>query len=256
MKQIYAGASQVLVYAGESSPYVDLLLDQVGNTQQEPNCTINSVDMDLAMESLLYRTWFHRVWVLQEVIVAKLVVFIVGERSIDFSLLSLQRLSELGVRPMMKDGLMPGIYRWVTHQSSGSNLLYALHIGRNCRASDARDKVFGLLGLLDGDIDEPLRPDYGLTVAEVYIQAAAYAISSQSTLVVLSYASYDAGSTDYTPIDTSDYTRIRLPQEWEHWRRVLGVAKRRQNHNLPSWVVRNFYVRNACETYTDFIHQR
>jgi hypothetical protein len=71
MKQIYAGASQVLVYAGESSPYINLLLDEVSNTRQRSTPTINSQDMDLAMESFLYRTWFHRVWVLQEVTVAK-----------------------------------------------------------------------------------------------------------------------------------------------------------------------------------------
>jgi hypothetical protein len=39
----------------------------------------------------------------------------VGQKSIDFSLLSLQRLAELGLRPVMKDGLVPGIYRWATH---------------------------------------------------------------------------------------------------------------------------------------------
>jgi hypothetical protein len=160
----------------------------------------------------------------------------VGQKSIDFSLLSLQRLAELGLRPVMKDGLVPGIYRWATHQPSRTDLLHALHIGRNCRASDARDKVFGLLGLLDSNIDEPLKPDYGLTIAEVYIQTAAHAIISQNTLAVLSYASYDAGSTDYTPIDPVVYTNIRLPEEWAQWRRVLRVAKKREYHDIPSWV--------------------
>jgi hypothetical protein len=71
MKRIYAGASRVLVYAGDSSPHIDLLLDLVSDTQRDPNRVVSPQEMDLAMESLLYRKWFHRVWVLQEVIVAK-----------------------------------------------------------------------------------------------------------------------------------------------------------------------------------------
>jgi hypothetical protein len=127
----------------------------------------------------------------------------------------------------MKDGLVPGIYRWIAHQSSKPDLLSALHIGRNCQATDPRDKVFALLGLLDGRLDAAVKADYGLTVAEVFTQIAAYLIQSRNDLAVLSYVSKDSGP---------GYTSVELQSEWEQWRRALGMGRYHKPLNIPSWV--------------------
>jgi hypothetical protein len=110
MKRIYTSATQVLNYAGASSTHVNLLMDCVRSKQDDTGRAISPQNLDLVMETLLYRTWFHRVWVLQEAIVAKRAVSIIGDKNIDFSLLSMEELAKHGVRPVMKDGLVPGIY--------------------------------------------------------------------------------------------------------------------------------------------------
>jgi hypothetical protein len=113
------------------------------------------------------------------------------------------------------------------HQLSRGDMLFALHIGRNCRASNPRDKVFALFGLFEVHLDASLNPDYGLSVAEVFTQTAAYLIQSQNTLAVLSYVSNDPGP---------DCTSIGLPYEWKSWRQSLDMGTSRQSHDIPSWV--------------------
>jgi hypothetical protein len=190
-------------------------MDRVGSKQDDTGRVTSPQELDLALELLLYRTWFHRARALQEAIVAKRAVFIIGDKSIDFSLLSMEELAKHGLRPVMKNEVVPGIYRWMTHQLLKGDMLFALHLGRNFRASDPRDKVFALFVLFEDHLDASLNPDYGLTVAEVFTQTAAYLIQSQNTLAVLSYVSNYPGP---------DCTSIGLPYEWKSWRPSLDMG--------------------------------
>ncbi|KAF2856836.1 HET-domain-containing protein, partial [Plenodomus tracheiphilus IPT5] len=70
MNNIYARASQVLIYAGESLPSSDRILDRLGNTRRscvEDDSSLYQQDL----QRLVERPWFHRVWIIQEVVLAK-----------------------------------------------------------------------------------------------------------------------------------------------------------------------------------------
>ncbi|KAF3804702.1 hypothetical protein GCG54_00012191 [Colletotrichum gloeosporioides] len=60
-------------------------------------------------------------------------------------------------------------------------------------ATDQRDKIYGLLGLAAESRDPPglpdsLRPDYSLSVAEVYLKVARYVLNEGSSLALLTRA--------------------------------------------------------------------
>lgn len=68
-----------------------------------------------------------------------------------------------------------------------SALLPLLRKFRNRDASDKRDKVFALIGLVNfWGQDEPLTPDYGLRLSKVYWETTKHLIRSSKTLAVLS----------------------------------------------------------------------
>ncbi|KAF2651568.1 hypothetical protein K491DRAFT_696336 [Lophiostoma macrostomum CBS 122681] len=74
--------------------------------------------------------------------------------------------------------------------------------GRQCEATDSRDRIFGLVGLADEETRTSLVPDYELSDCEVFIMATKYLITRRNSLDVLSHCR-------------------------------LGVQKK----DLPSWVV-------------------
>lgn len=66
------------------------------------------------------------------------------------------------------------------------SLLQQLHDTRVSRATDPRDKVYGLAGLLLPEEKLDLEPDYNKTVAEIYAEVAVIIIQRESSLRILS----------------------------------------------------------------------
>lgn len=135
---------------------------------------------------LLDRPWFQRLWIIQEAVLSHDVRFICGRVYIPWKDLSLFAIcmidNDLGglialgnsaehevyesglTRIRMIDRMID--YEW-THPRQ-SALLGALVDGRGSRATDPRDKVFGIMGMTA----TPLHPDYTSPVTKVYIEAA------------------------------------------------------------------------------------
>ena len=88
--------------------------------------------------------------------------------------------------------MLAGILEWMAKRisqrhSNDINLLFALATTRECLATDPRDKVFALLGLVSNPSEVGFEPDYHLTSTEVYTLTAAHLITSLNTLSVISY---------------------------------------------------------------------
>ncbi|MCJ1288353.1 hypothetical protein MMC26_007708 [Xylographa opegraphella] len=142
--------------------------------------------------------YFTRVWVIQEVSVASKVLMIWGETEFDMldfrSAISWASRNNCAfstdVEPA-KDS-KPGIDAapfMVVNRLSGT-LLQLLARTEACRASDPRDKVYALLGLVDNHHDrfKPLlKADYTLPLVRVYCDTTRYVISLTQSLEVLCY---------------------------------------------------------------------
>ncbi|MCJ1320932.1 hypothetical protein MMC15_006273 [Xylographa vitiligo] len=151
-----------------------------------------------ALVHLTRLPYFTRVWVVQEVSVALKVSMIWGE--IEFDMLDFRSAISWAssnncsfstdVEPAKdsKPGLDAAPFM-VVNRPSGS-LLQLLARTEACQASDPRDKVYALLGLVDDHLDNILllpKADYTKPLALVYCHTTRYIISLTQSLEVLCY---------------------------------------------------------------------
>ncbi|KAK5119094.1 hypothetical protein LTR62_000305 [Meristemomyces frigidus] len=152
-----------------------------------------------AVRRVYQHRWFNRVWTVKEVLLAAKNTVYINELELDFDdilkagvwLIHKQLFLPFGIGSGPQDsGLRGAIYMWVTRErserASMSGLLDLLRYFGERQATDPKDIVFGLLGLYavrSTSVELPtlLVPDYQKTLGEVYLDAARYILSSEST---------------------------------------------------------------------------
>lgn len=162
-----------------------------------------------ALTALFQRPWWQRAWIVQEVAIPKFVTVHCGDTSCPLQVLAttaqiMQKMNEnLGYKPVQnrvtsydpgtKDTLHLSCYqqvnllatlRQVRSASSFLDLREMICHMRTCQATDTRDKVFGVLGLVDFEIYE-LRADYRLSVKEAYTLTTQRLITKTRRLEIL-----------------------------------------------------------------------
>ncbi|RKK83782.1 hypothetical protein BFJ69_g2519 [Fusarium oxysporum] len=179
MKTIYSKATTVHAYVGErecggdltGSEAMTLLEDIQGNGASgklSPDETRNIA----ILNNFFSRSYFARLWIVQELLLAQSITFHCGETSLTVNNQSISLLYEKGVN-------IPSWVRYAGKMQSNTernpmNLRDLLIATSVCQVTDLRDKVFGLLGLVSAVEASDLSPDYELMVREVYIGVAAY----------------------------------------------------------------------------------
>jgi hypothetical protein len=185
----------------------------------------------------LSRPWFGRLWVFQESVLSRKLSIQCGCRRIawdDFSKAVLQsdRHDDRYGFSMREDGrrdIVRAISRarreYLQHceldeprslshrpEVSGAPLsmlkvLRLLHRGRYLQASDARDKIFGFLGIADGiDTNDPrFNVDYRLSPRSLYIQFARNLIEATNSLEVLSYVDFSTALGHSQTVETPSW---------------------------------------------------
>ncbi|UPL03879.1 hypothetical protein LCI18_014813 [Fusarium solani-melongenae] len=210
MIAIFRSAVRVAVFLGEGNPILSRLIDYMSND------TGGELPRVSDFISLFRSRWFHRVWVLQEVAVAKSILVMYGTEQISwgdliehgnlFLRLMAARNTALVLPPVISYGLrqtMAGDRRLQGY----SDLLSLLQVSRNCSCKDARDKVYAIMGLLQGESVLSLQADYSpSTIAGwVFLQAAAWHVHTTETLEILSQV--DGTSELNMPSWVPDWTR-------------------------------------------------
>ncbi|TPX09420.1 uncharacterized protein E0L32_009308 [Thyridium curvatum] len=172
----------------------------------------------LALAKLLQRTYFTRMWIIQEVVLARQIEVFCGSHRTQWiwiesvsHFLSTTAWTDYfnhihtsdtastssashPIEAMMKPShalptKLRAIRRDVKEGNFGRTLLHALIRSRVFQASDPRDKVYGVLGLLgDAAKNKPwLQPVYGTRdVSETYILATKQLLADADDLLVLS----------------------------------------------------------------------
>ena len=227
MTQIYEKSQMVLIWLGvaddtsdRAMEYLPKLVDSLQN-DREPTKLGSKPDDSIAVHRLLRRPWFERVWTLQEAAKARKCLVLCGsrilpfevlqqlhrgcqggynrpwrqaleriavacpfkplndERSITAHILAIAKLKELADMPALDTSSI---------STAGSFLLLFNRI-RSCKATDPRDRIYCIHGLLPEAIKEAIgRPNYDLTVENLYYQIAA------TQLVELEYLTYLGGA--------------------------------------------------------------
>lgn len=202
MAQIYATASRVLVWLGEDNGdggerALDELLALAKGTTDTGNGTIATIDLS-------QRPWFRRVWVLQEVAAARHILVMCGSRVIAGQAFYLgvtalrKRFGEHSkglatlnsMAQLMKDAFVR------TRQNTDGVVVkarFSLNISRlgdllamfcTHEATDARDKIFALLGMACDDLEgSGLEPDYSLPFDVLIGRLCSYLFGSGLSLL-------------------------------------------------------------------------
>ncbi|KAK2003956.1 heterokaryon incompatibility protein [Colletotrichum falcatum] len=153
MPQIFSRAQHVLIYVGEPVPEEEKLLRML---QADPVPTMPLQPLQLVLETFLERRYFSRAWVLQEVALARKATLICGEFSMPWSMLP----SVLQFRaPAYRDS---------------SDLLRLLDLARRSHATDPRDKLFAVFGLVSCADADGIMANYTKSTEETYMQMAGW----------------------------------------------------------------------------------
>ena len=219
MQQIYARGSRTVVCLGDSSDAgvaVDFLYEMYFRLlcliAEEGDLAIRK-DMDTpspkwtAVRRLLYHAYWSRVWIIQEVAVAKVVHIIYGGRYIDWDLfVTIMRALEsekAGSLEQIMDtwesgGAMPrgrveqvctmAKIRDKFQQDNKASLPQTLVECWNFEATNARDRIFAIQGITTAVDERALEPNYDSTTLEVYMEAGRYALLSKEPFSLFPFA--------------------------------------------------------------------
>ena len=215
MRKLFHKAESVIVWLGETSPdsaaAFDLISRIVTAAATEP--AISPLDADKvlkpedlgslalpehftpaweALDSLFWRPWFSRVWVIQEVTVARGAIVLCGSNHCQWSHL-------VTTAKYIQDHSLTAItrvdpYRVIKFAELGQRfrdgpphlLLELLSQARDSYSTDDRDKVYALLGIAADAEYSLLKPDYNKPLVDVYTTLTKHWIERDRSLDVLS----------------------------------------------------------------------
>ncbi|PMD19491.1 HET-domain-containing protein [Hyaloscypha hepaticicola] len=188
-----------------------------------------SVSYAVALDRLLYRMYWTRVWIVQEVLVAQDATVCCGPMAASWTTL-MGALGIYGTVNYITNGGYHADYKPLPRQlgdlyskqkgNERHQLLDVLLLGKTREASRKRDYIYAFLGLTDLD-EGSIKPDYGRPLQEACLDAFCWITEHSSNLDVLSYCEWET---------KSEATNKSSAETWPSW---LPDWSRRQPKNRP-----------------------
>ncbi|KAK0708841.1 heterokaryon incompatibility protein-domain-containing protein [Apiosordaria backusii] len=206
MERIYATAVRTVVYLGEETPSSRILFADLARTANgpfkrsdratdtwEPDRPAPDANVLSALEALLDRPWFYRIWVVQEVYVSdqnSMLVMCGAETAawkMLYHCLHGYQAATLAINRSAAPGVLtPGRFYNRNETPTWWNLWRALDSTRPCLATDPRDKVFALRALLGpGNVNLDYLIDYSKSLETVLAEVAEYLLLSIGLVLLL-----------------------------------------------------------------------
>ncbi|MCJ1328320.1 hypothetical protein MMC10_004996 [Thelotrema lepadinum] len=185
MRHIYQSATKVMVWVGEEADDSRLIFQHVkkwttycedyrtGRTKRNdafgeahinpPTYSGRTYD---AFKKFCLRPWFFRTWTIQELALSRQAIFMCGPYQEEWSLLvKPMSFSEIAYDPLQGVHGPTHLHHLDQIKENPPHFERVLKYSSLCKATDARDKVYGLLGLFDRPL---IQVDYNLGVEVVY----------------------------------------------------------------------------------------
>ncbi|KAK0511293.1 hypothetical protein JMJ35_005866 [Cladonia borealis] len=211
MRDTFEGAENVIVWLGEDTGNADKafeILRAIESSSSDAHIfNLNLLDSESgkALRELLGRSWFRRIWVVQELVCASKATITCGSHEMEWErfLNVAGRINETGYLQGIADesvsdalfalaGMLRG--RQMRQQRENDDLETLLYSYRGCLASDPRDKVFALVGMASGQIAAAYTPNYSIEALEVYKNLAIQLIIAERNPNALVHCTHIAGS--------------------------------------------------------------
>ncbi|KAK1572976.1 heterokaryon incompatibility protein-domain-containing protein [Colletotrichum navitas] len=268
MRDIYKGATELFVWLGESTPGLDRIFNSIQrvfehNIEIEPK-GISQVAEELLQASpeeteqafveFVNRPWFRRTWIIQELALPRQdPIFICGKHRTLWTHLkrwwgiaeSLNQAVKqhstltlpvwknlhhlLNFRALDRLVLLRQLFVTPNISNNGLRLSALIFMSEESLATNPRDKIYGVMGLANANVNEKIVVDYDKPVEDIYEEASRYLVFEEGTLSLLSNQtvnmtrnSTDAGSEAYHEFTLSwganvnsswirDFGHIRAP---------------------------------------------
>ncbi|UPL02479.1 hypothetical protein LCI18_013413 [Fusarium solani-melongenae] len=200
MGLIFSGAQKVHIYLGNNvdNTTVSEAFYVLGSMQNLQEFSMRLRDRAESVKALFTQTYFSRMWIIQEVLLAKSAQLHWGTTTIPW-----QTLSEGHLDVLRWYGIHSHIPEWMRIRAMTNNFRNSETLGEllfsamGSTASNDRDKVYGIYGLLFDAEEEGLIVDYGLSVKQVFTNMAVHLITKHSAFrAILPYVNHDAPSVD------------------------------------------------------------
>ncbi|OJJ68816.1 hypothetical protein ASPBRDRAFT_132240 [Aspergillus brasiliensis CBS 101740] len=199
MQYIYANADRVIVWLGEPDRNGGDALETIRRLAEHKALMrlkprqFDHLRDDAACQKLLRNDWFRRIWVLQEVGVARCITVQLGLTKID-GYAFCEGVGSLDVS-LLPEYILPVIsliQGSIFRSRNATDLPGILSIGElidmyhSHSATVPHDKIYALLGLCSDDPETPcLKPNYHLTYDEVVEQVAHYVFGRECAVAIL-----------------------------------------------------------------------
>ncbi|KAL1646829.1 hypothetical protein SLS58_002964 [Diplodia intermedia] len=179
MPQIYREADQVIVYLGEAD---DEQSREAWEYIRHYKWLYIEPSRSVALMDLLRRPWFSRIWVLQEVYMARSLTVVYGSMSLPWD--PYFRWLKRSPPDMFLDGELPHVLNLHERDRSaglrGWDLFDLLLDTGKCACTDPRDRIFALLSMCSKESRQRIVPDYESSTRNVYTRVAAHFLESRS----------------------------------------------------------------------------
>ncbi|RDK45914.1 TPR-like protein [Aspergillus phoenicis ATCC 13157] len=176
MRDIYAGATLTVVWLGQGFDFSDLAIRYIANPGLPTKETTSALEK--ALKSLLEQPYWSRIWIVQELLLAKTVIFYCGRASFTWHQLASLRQKikthvahhdSLGISKCIGSIMVAQKTLWDNLSKDDPHLPLSellITYGRH-QSSDVRDRVYALLGLAS---ENSIQADYNLSVEDIYIE--------------------------------------------------------------------------------------
>lgn len=217
MCRIYSNATRCLVYLGEEADNSDLAVEflQFHNVAS-PDTTKKYAG---PVSRLFQRPYFRRLWVLQELVLSRDILVHCGESTTHWANIS---------RKVWKGFPTFNVPQWIKgfdlfRYNRVIDFPRFLHESSELQASDDRDKIFGLLGMIQELDQAGFVADYSLSVPQLYTGVAAYIISNHNlTYIITLTRSSEPGMPSWVP----DWRSVQPGQWASHQTDKYGLSQR------------------------------
>jgi hypothetical protein len=186
-----------------------------------------------ALKVLYSLPWFTRLWVVQEVALARKAICHISQHSVAAEILTLAARWMVHRRYAKHfsgteiEGIENASSMYDPTFRPLSNQLRRMH---RQRCEDPRDRVYGLLGILKPHVAEAIVPDYTLLTVEVYARALRVAFEEDGNLNILQFVAW------YVDEPPNQTILMRLNKNlWGFWCLIRGAITAQ---SWPSWVLK------------------
>jgi hypothetical protein len=208
MSAIYQQAERVVAYLGDESDDSDLGMDFVledaavicrtDRPSVGLSADVTSSSQQRAIDRILERPYFERIWILQEIVFAKEVLIVLGNKTVDWKAFSttvyyVNKNKQIHLGPKYHGKPPKSVFyrdestklsnRQLSNTDKPNSLLAFLKDTRRFKSTDPRDKVYALLNMtLEKD---DFLPDYSVSERNTFISLTKSFITRDKNLDVL-----------------------------------------------------------------------